>query len=110
MIEPQSAQLGASAWVWKLTLVPPKFSEIAGAVPPPLLAFAAPFPFAACPFPSDPFVAMTANGSEAFGVSTTSAETAVAFGASVSAAVGGSTAGPPLATAEGAGVVSAERP
>ena len=47
MIEPQSAQPGASAWVWKLTLVPPRFSVI-GAVDPPLLPFVAlPLPFAA---------------------------------------------------------------
>ena len=37
MIEPQSAQLGASAWVWKLTFVAPRFSVIGAA--------AAPFPF-----------------------------------------------------------------
>ena len=41
MIEPQSAQLGASAWVWKLTFVAPRVRVI-GAVPPPFpLALAA---------------------------------------------------------------------
>ena len=42
MIEPQSAQLGASAWVWKLTLVWPRVRVIglADALPP-----------LACPFP-----------------------------------------------------------
>ena len=40
MIEPQSAQLGASAWVWKLTFVDPRLNVIGAA--------AAPFP---CPFP-----------------------------------------------------------
>jgi len=39
MIEPHSAQLGASAWVWKLTFVPPRFRVIGAA--------AAPFPFPA---------------------------------------------------------------
>ena len=38
MIEPQSMQLGASAWVWKLTLVAPRLRVI-GAVEPPLLPF-----------------------------------------------------------------------
>src|SRR4249920_1260304 len=97
MIEPHSAQLGASAWVWKLTLVLPKLSVTGDDPPFPLLAF--PFPFAACPFPSDPLVARTASGSEARGASATSAETAVALGASASPAVGGSTAAPPLAPA-----------
>src|SRR6476660_1957851 len=80
MIEPHSAQLGASAWVWKLTLVLPKLSVTGDEPPFPLLAF--PLPFAACPLPSDPFVAITASDSEALGASATSAETAVAFGAS----------------------------
>ena len=31
MIEPQSAQLGASAWVWKLTFVAPRFRVIGAA-------------------------------------------------------------------------------
>ena len=76
MIEPQSAQLGASAWVWKLTFVPPRFSVIGAAAAIPLLAF--PLPFAACPFASDPLVAMTASGSGACAASAaSSAETAV---------------------------------
>ena len=50
MIEPQSAQLGASAWVWKLTLVLPKFSVIGGDPPFAIARLAVPFPFAACPF------------------------------------------------------------
>src|SRR6476619_3251307 len=98
MIEPQSMQLGASAWVWNETLVaPPKFSVI-GAVPPPfpLAALACPFPFA-CPFApvKAPLVAMTANGSAtgsealtgAAGASSV-AETAVALGAVSVVAVG----------------------
>jgi hypothetical protein len=48
MIEPQSAQLGASAWVWKLTFVAPRVSVI-GAAPeaPPPFPLALPLPFAA---------------------------------------------------------------
>ena len=51
MIEPHSAQEGASACVWKLTFVPPRFKLM----PPPFSAFPFPFecPFAwplACPF------------------------------------------------------------
>jgi len=34
MIEPQSMQLGASAWVWKLTLVAPQLRVIGAALPP----------------------------------------------------------------------------
>src|SRR6185436_5548812 len=104
MIEPHSAQLGASAWVWKLTLVFPKLNVTGDDPPFPLLAF--PFPFAACPFPSDPLVAMTASGSEAALASIVCAETAVPLGASESVAAGGSTDVPPLAPAEGAGGAS----
>ncbi len=47
MIEPQSEQPGASAWVWKLTLVLPRVRVI-GAVDPPLEPFVVlPLPFAA---------------------------------------------------------------
>ncbi len=54
MIEPQSAQLGASSWILNATFVVPRLSVIAD--PPP------PFPFAtlACPFP---FLATTASSS-----------------------------------------------
>ncbi len=44
MIEPQSAQLGASAWVWKLTFVAPRFSVIGAAAAP----LPCPFPLPAC--------------------------------------------------------------
>jgi hypothetical protein len=49
MIEPQSAQLGASAWVWNETLVAPRFSVmVEGDAPPPFpLPTAFPLPFAA---------------------------------------------------------------
>ena len=63
MIEPHSAQLGASAWVWKLTLVFPKLSVTGDDPPFPFVVL--PLPFAAWPLPSDPLVAMTASGSEA---------------------------------------------
>src|SRR5688572_25076993 len=86
MIEPQSAQLGASAWVWKLTFVAPRFSVMAE-VPPPF-----PLPVLPPPFAAWPLVAMTFSSpaSAAAGV----AATAVAFGASesmdgASEAVGG---------------------
>ncbi len=80
MIEPQSMQLGASAWVWKLTLVPPRLRVI-GAVEPPLLPFVVlPLPLAAWPLPSEPLVAMTARGSAAGTAG--SAATAVALGVS----------------------------
>jgi len=55
MIEPHSAHDGASAWVWKLTLVVPSDIVIAPPdglalpPPPPLLADAEPLPFAAWP-------------------------------------------------------------
>ena len=35
MIEPQSMQLGASAWVWKLTFVAPRFRVTVDGPPPP---------------------------------------------------------------------------
>jgi len=48
MIEPQSMQLGASAWVWKLTLVAPRLRVMVGLpVLPPLPLAAWPLPFAA---------------------------------------------------------------
>ena len=44
-------QLGASAWVWKLTLVAPRFPVMAEMEPPPFpLLTALPLPFAAWPF------------------------------------------------------------
>ena len=47
MIEPQSAQLGASAWVWKLTLVGPRFSVMTpGAVPAAAALAPLPLPLA----------------------------------------------------------------
>src|SRR3954454_3045298 len=92
MIEPQSMQLGASAWVWNETFVPPRLRVI-GAVEPPPFPFVD-FPLAACPFPSEPFVAMTASGSLAGADATAgSAATAVALGASVSGAFCGSAFG-----------------
>src|SRR4051794_41906222 len=77
MIEPQSAQLGASAWVWKLTFVAPRVRVI-GAVPPPfpLAVLAAPLPLTACPF-AWPLVATTASSSVAGDPAA-----ALAFGAS----------------------------
>ncbi len=42
MIEPQSAQLGASAWVWNETLVAPRLRVMAEV--PPLLPFPTAFP------------------------------------------------------------------
>src|SRR5687767_1874219 len=89
MIEPQSAQLGASAWVWKLTFVAPRFSVMADVPPFPLPALLP--PFVACPLP---LVAMTASSSRG----ADSAATAVALGASesvedwASEAVGGDAA------------------
>ena len=59
MIEPQSAQLGASAWVWNETRVLPRFS-VTGAAAAPL---SCPFPLpVACPLVC-PFAAITANSS-----------------------------------------------
>src|SRR4051794_2220227 len=49
MIEPHSAHDGASAWVWKLTLVAPRLSVIAPPPLPPPLPWALPLPFAAWP-------------------------------------------------------------
>src|SRR6187551_2059125 len=76
MIEPQSAQLGASACVWKLTFVAPRFRVMAE-VPPPF-----PLPVLAAPFVAWPLVAMTFSSPApaAAGV----AATAVALGASES--------------------------
>src|SRR6185437_13013384 len=78
MIEPHSAQLGASSWILNATLVAPRDRVIAAGLPPPLPLVVWPL---ACPFE-----AMTASGSwaAAFGASTTagSAATAVALGAS----------------------------
>src|SRR3954468_22066553 len=91
MIEPQSMQLGASAWVWNETLVPPRLSVIGAVEPPPFPFEDLPLPLAAWPFPSEPFVAMTASGSLAGADATAgSAATAVALGASVSGAFCGS--------------------
>src|SRR6478752_3864118 len=97
MIEPQSMQLGASAWVWKLTLVAPRLRVI-GAVEPPAFPFVdLPLPLAVWPLASAPLVAMTARGSAA-GVG--SAAIAVALGVSVSVGRVVSTAGAGSATAE----------
>ena len=104
MIEPQSMQLGASAWVWKLTLVAPKLSVIGAALPPfPFVVLPFPLP-SACPLAAKaPFVAMTASGSAAGSAAgaaaTDAAETEVAFRASASLAGGRSTSEPPLAPA-----------
>jgi hypothetical protein len=55
MIEPHSAHDGASAWVWKLTLVAPRLIEIAPVelpeeLPPLPVELAEPLPFAVeCP-------------------------------------------------------------
>ncbi len=57
MIEPHSAQLGASAWAWKLTFVPPRLSVIGAALPPGL-----PLPFPR-PLAVWPFVASTLSAS-----------------------------------------------
>jgi hypothetical protein len=62
MIEPHSAHDGASAWVWKLTFVAPRFIENPPLALPPPLAWALPLPFAACPLAA-PFVATTASSS-----------------------------------------------
>src|SRR4051812_11516732 len=84
MIEPHSAQLGASAWAWKLTLVAPRLRVI----PPVPFAFEAfPLPLAAWPFPFERmgFVAMTAIPGEsalAVGSERVSAATAVDLGTS----------------------------
>ena len=89
MIEPQSAQLGASAWVWKLTFVAPRFNVMAD-VPPP---FPLPdLPFVVWPLP---LVAMTFRSPEAPAAG--DAATAVALGTSesldwASEAVGGDAA------------------
>src|SRR3954465_12969995 len=103
MIEPHSAQLGASAWAWKLTLVAPRFRVI----PPVPLAFEAfPLPLAAWPLPFERigFVAMTAIPGEsalADDPECVSAATAVDLGASGARARGsGDGAGAGSATAE----------
>src|SRR4249920_2279232 len=98
MIEPQSMQLGASAWVWKLTLVPPRLRVIGAVEPPPLPFVVWPLPLDAWPLVRAPLVARTARGSCAG-----SAAIAVALGVSVvsMALAGGSeTAGAGSATAE----------
>src|SRR5687768_6741027 len=76
MIEPQSAQLGASAWVWKLTFVAPRFRVMADVPPPPFPLVD--LPLVACPLP---MVAMTASSSRA---AAGDAATAVALGTSES--------------------------
>ena len=63
MIEPQSAQLGASAWVWNETLVWPRFRVTTGPPPPfPLPVVALPLPFDVWPL-AWPFEAMTLSSS-----------------------------------------------
>ncbi len=97
MIEPHSAQLGASAWVWNDTFEPPRFRVIGAGPPPP---FVWPLPLAAWPF-AWPLVAMTASSD--FGASASIfsdvAVTAAAFGVSSSVAVGRSIPAPPSAPA-----------
>src|SRR4051794_25724389 len=103
MIEPHSAQLGASAWAWKLTLVAPRLRVI----PPVPLGFEAlPLPLAAWPLPFERmgFVAMTAIPGEsalADGSERPSAATAVALGASDCGSEG-------LTSGAGAGSATAE--
>ncbi len=80
MIDPQSAQLGASAWVWKLTFVAPRLSVMADVLPPPPpFPLALPWPLAVVPCAAS-LVAMTASSSLA---GAASAVTALALGASV---------------------------
>src|ERR1700704_1927032 len=83
MIEPQSAQLGASAWVWKDTFAPPRFRVNVEEPPPFPLPAALPLPLAACPFVW-PLAAMTFSSSG--WVFDGSAATAVALGTSASVA------------------------
>src|SRR5262245_13561560 len=102
MIEPHSAQLGASAWAWKLTLVAPRLSVIAGAVPVALPLVVLPLPFAAWPL-ACPLVAMTVSswGSVPAG----SADTTVALaGVSVGVSAGAAAA---AGGDDGVGAVSA---
>ena len=106
MIEPQSAQLGASAWVWKLTLVAPRLRVMAGAVLPFPTAF--PLPLAACPLPSEPLVAMTVSGpSTGFPASAGSVAIAWASGSVAMASdAGGGDAGADAGSAATAGVAA----
>src|SRR5687768_12889983 len=78
MIEPQSAQLGASAWVWKLTFVAPRFRVMADVPPPPFPLVD--LPLLACPLPLVAMTASSSRGAAAAG----DAATAVALGASES--------------------------
>src|SRR4029079_703685 len=105
MIEPHSAHDGASAWVWKLTLVAPSDIVIAPVlVPPPpppfpLATDAEPVPFAACPL-ARALVAIplrSSRGSASAGDSGGVAEAEAFSGSSpcegiASEAVGGATA------------------
>src|SRR5215212_6591520 len=88
MIEPHSAQLGASSWILKATLVVPSDSVIAD---PPPLPFAA---FGACPLP---FLATTASSSAAALPAAPDVDAdgsvASAFGASVATEAFGGTPG-----------------
>src|SRR3954464_7675247 len=107
MIEPQPAQLGASAWVWKLTFVAPRVRVI-GEVPPPfpLAVLAAPLPLTAWPF-AWPLVATTASSSVA-----RDPAAAVAFGASeaseASVRAGSTTAAGALSGSDVAAVTALE--
>ena len=84
MIEPQSMQLGASAWVWNDTLVAPRFRVMVEGPPPPFPLLDLPFPFAAMPL-AWPLVASTASSAVGFGAAMGSVATAaIAFGALVS--------------------------
>ena len=68
MIEPQSEQPGASAWVWNDTFVAPRFRVIVEVPPPPLpLAGLAEPPFAAA---ANGGSAKPANGNGGGGTST----------------------------------------
>src|SRR4029079_6184327 len=104
MIEPQSMQLGASAWVWKLTLVAPRLRVMVGlAVLPPLPFEVGPLPLAVWPFVRAPLVAMTASDSLAGTGVAVSAATAVALGASGSVALDGSASTTGASVGAGAG-------
>ena len=89
MIEPQSAQDGASAWVANATLVPPPSD------PPRLPAYCSsvfPLPFVAWPLAA-PLVAMTVSSSFATDVAGAATAVAVAVGGSGAASTTGSGAG-----------------
>src|SRR5262245_28010404 len=115
MIEPQSAQLGASAWVWKLTFVAPRL-RVTVPVPPPFPFPAFPLPLLVVPWPlACPLVARTvssslgaasavsacggAEGAVATGRSPPPEVASEVVGSTVVSGVGGSPAELPLASA-----------